>query len=223
MLFGRAIELAEWTSAPFLAVYLWALARRAWRRELHFIELYGVIFPLGYWLYSGTGGLRWGPRYIYCAFPFMALTAAAAIRDVLLDQGAARSSRVAAYAGVLSIAISVAWIPFLASDAGGIARSFQDLYKQVAAARPHHALVLVASGTGVVWHQDTGDLVRNGLDLDGDVIYAHTEDYFANQATPAEAAAAIAELHAAFPDRDIWVYQRKESDLHGHLTEWKPK
>src|SRR5467141_2565462 len=34
ILFGRGIELAEWTSAPFLAVYLWALGRRAYRNEL---------------------------------------------------------------------------------------------------------------------------------------------------------------------------------------------
>jgi hypothetical protein len=68
MLFGRGIELAEWTSAPFFAVYLWALGRRAWRRELHFFELYGVIFPLGYWLYWSDGKVRWGPRYTTAPF-----------------------------------------------------------------------------------------------------------------------------------------------------------
>jgi hypothetical protein len=221
-LLGRGIELAEWTSAPFLAVYIWALVRRACRGELHFFEFYGLIFPLGYWLYWGDAGLRWGPRYIYSAFPFVALTAAAAICDALRERNAGRLSRVAARAGILSIVISIVQIPFLAINAGKIADQFEDLYRQVARAGIHHALVFVSSGTGEIWHQPIGNLVRNGLSLDDDVIYAHAGDRMADQTNPTAAVAAISDLHAAFSDRKIWVYQRKEGDTHGRLTEWKP-
>ena len=223
ILFGRGIELAEWTSAPFLAVYLWALVRRAYRNELYFFELYGPIFPLGYWLYWSDGGLRWGPRYIYCAFPFIALTAAAAIRDTLAQPDAGWLSRFAARAGILSIVISILQIPFLASNAGRIVDQFEDVNRQVAAAKLHNAVVFVSSGTGEIWHQPIGNLVRNGLTLDGDVIYAHAGDILAGQTDPAAAAAAINDLRAQFRDRSIWVYTRKEGETHGDLTAWEAR
>jgi hypothetical protein len=221
MLFGRGIELAEWTSAPFFALYLWALGRRAWRRELYFFELYGPIFPLGYWLFWSDGGVRWGPRYIYCAFPFIALTAAAAIRDALPQRDAGWLSRFAARAGILSIVISILQIPFLASNAGRIVDQFEDMDRQVTAAKLHNAVVFVSSGTGEIWHQSVGNLVRNGLTLDGDVIYAHGGDVLASQTDPAAAAAAINDLRAVFRDRSIWVYTRKEGETHGDLTAWE--
>ena len=221
ILFGRGIELAEWTSAPFLAVYLWALGRRAYRNELYFFELYGPIFPLGYWLFWSDGGLRWGPRYIYGAFPFMALTAAAAIRDALAQRDTGRLSRFAARAGILSIVISILQIPFLASNARTIVDQFEDVNRQVAAAKLHNAVVFVSSGTGEIWHQPIGNLVRNGLTLDGDVIYAHAGDILASQTDPAAAAAAIKDLRAQFRDRSIWVYTRKEGETHGGLKAWE--
>jgi hypothetical protein len=221
ILFGRGIELAEWTSAPFFAVYLWALGRRAWRKELYFFELYGPIFPLGYWLYWSDGGVRWGPRYIYSAFPFIALTAAAAIRDALAQEDTGWLSRFAARAGILSIIISILQIPFLVSNAGRIVNQFEDVDRQVAAAKLHNALVFVSSGTGEIWHQAVGNLVRNGLALDGDVIYAHAGDILAGQTDPAVSEVAIKDLHAEFPDRNIWVYKRHEGEIHGNLTAWE--
>jgi hypothetical protein len=218
MLFGKGIELAEWTSAPFFAIYLWALGRRAWRRELYWFELYGPIFPLGYWFFWSDGVVRWGPRYIYCAFPFMALTAAAAIRDALAQEDTGWLSRFAARAGILSIIISILQIPFLVSSAGRIVDQFEDVDRQVAAAKLHNALVFVSSGTGEIWHQAVGNLVRNGLTLDGEVIYAHAGDVLAGQTDPAAAAVAIKDLHAGFPDRNIWVYKRHEGEIHGSLT-----
>lgn len=223
MLFGRGVELAEWTSAAFFAVYLWALGRRAWRKELNFFELYGPIFPLGYWLYWSDGGVRWGPRYIYCAFPFIALSTAAAIRDALVRQGTGWLSRFAARAGILSIIISILQIPFLVSNAGKIVDEFEDVNRQVAAAKLHKALVFVSSGTGEIWHQSVGNLVRNGLTLDGEVIYAHAGNILAGQTEPAAAAAAIKDLHAQFADRNIWVYKRREGDTHGVLMAWEAR
>jgi hypothetical protein len=92
--------------------------------------------------------------------------------------------------------------------------------RQVTTAKLHHALVLVSCGTGEIWHQSVGNLVRNGLTLDGDVIYAHAGDILANQTDPTAAAAAIDDLHAQFRDRNIWVYKRNEGDMHGDFTAW---
>jgi hypothetical protein len=127
-------------------------------------------------------------------------------------------SRFAARAGILSIIISILQIPFLVSNAGRIVDQFEDVNRQVAAAKLHNALVFVSSGTGEIWHQSVGNLVRNGLTLGGEVIYAHAGDILASQTDPAAAAVAIKDLHAGFPDRNIWFYKRHEGEIHGELT-----
>jgi hypothetical protein len=132
-------------------------------------------------------------------------------------------SRFAARAGILSIIISILQIPFLVSNAGRIVDEFEDVNRQVAAAKLHNALVFVSSGTGEIWHQSVGNLVRNGLTLDGEVIYAHAGDILAGQTDPAAAAMAIKDLHAGFPDRNIWVYERHEGEIHGNLTAWEAR
>lgn len=218
LLLGRGVELAEWTSPPFVLIYCWAFLRRAWRRELQLVELYGVIFPLGYWLYWSAGGARWGPRYIYCAFPFMAMTVARAIRDALLDQPGTWRSRGLAHLGAVSLVIALVQVPFLANGAGKLVTQFEDVYDRVAEERLHHAIVFLSSATGVTWKLGVGNLVRNGLTLDGDVIYAHAGDIMASQIDPAVAAATIADLHAHFPDRSIWIYHRAAGVIHGRLT-----
>jgi len=139
----------------------------------------------------------------------------------LAQRDAGRLSRFAARAGILSIVISILQIPFLASNARRIVDQFEDVNRQVAAAKLHSAVVFVSSGTGEIWHQPIGNLVRNGLTLDGDVIYAHAGDILASQTDPAAAAAAIKDLRAQFRDRSIWVYTRKEGETHGGLKAWE--
>ena len=80
--------------------------------------------------------------------------------------------------------------------------------QQAASESAWPALVFVSSGTGEIWHQPIGNLVRNGLTLDGDVIYAHAGDVLAGQTDPA-AAAAINDLRAQFRDRSIRVIHEK--------------
>jgi len=97
--------------------------------------------------------------------------------------------------------LSILQIPLLASNAARIVDQFEDMNRQVAPAKLHNAVVFVSSGTGEIWHQPIGNLARNGLTLDGDVIYAHAGDVLASQTDPAAAAAAINDLRAQFRDR----------------------
>jgi len=216
--FGRGIELAEWISPPFVVAYLWALARTAAQRKLNFFDLYGLVFLLGYWLYWGDGGLRWGPRYIFPAFPFMALTLAAAIVDAIKTNDLRARSRFFIHLALASIIVALIQTSFLAAAAGRVMNEFEDVYDAVGRAQFHKAVVLLVSGTGVTWKMPVGGLVRNGATLDGDVIYAHAGNILAQSTDPDRTRTALDDLRAFFPDRAMWLYRRDDRQIHGELV-----
>lgn len=216
--FGRGVELAEWVSPLFVVAYLWALLRTVVNGKLNFFDLYGAVFLFGYWLYWGDGGLRWGPRYIYAAFPFMALTLAAAVVDAIKAPRLDMRSKVLVHAALISCVVALVQIPFLVAGAGRVMNEFEDVYDEVGQASIHKAVVLLLSGTGVTWKMPVGGLVRNGVSLDGDVVYAHAGETLAHQTDSDRARQALQDLRAFFRDRAIWTYRRDERQVHGELT-----
>jgi hypothetical protein len=52
---------------------------------------------------------------------------------------------------------------------------------------------------------EPGDLTRNGLTFGGDVLYARDQDIDNHR------------LRDAFPDREIWAYEREPTERYGRL------
>jgi hypothetical protein len=85
-----------------------------------------------------------------------------------------------------------------------------DLYDQVATAGLDHAIVFIGSDTGLLRPMPAQDLTRNGIRIDGSVIYAH------------DLGERNAELVALFPDRTFWRYERQPGKVQGRLEPWRP-
>lgn len=217
ILIGRLVELAEWVSPPFVIAFLWALAQKLRRGKLRFFDLYGPLFLAGYWLYWADGTFRWGPRYIYPAFPFMVLLIAERAWHALQAE---RDRRRAAFAHLVLVStiVSMLQVPFLAARGRELISQTQDISRQVRDAGVQNAVVIAVSGTGVIWQVDVGDLARNGLTLDKNVVYAHGPGLEAARITPSDIEQAVQELRAFFPTRGIWLYYRDRNSATGRLV-----
>ncbi len=211
----RVIELAEWVSVPFVAALAWALVQKARQRRLAFYDLYGPLFLAGYWLQWSDGGYRWGPRYILPALPFMAL----AVADQACWMLRTRRSTGLAHLLAISVLVSLTQLPSFMFRSKQLIEELQDVRFQVAQAGLHDAVVLVTAGPGQLWPMDPSDLARNGLTLDGDVIYAHGPRMFAGPITPAEIDRTVHALRDQFPRRSVWLYERVPGRLPGQLVE----
>ena len=214
LLAGRVVELAEWVSPLFDIALAWAWIRKALDKSLRFYDFYPVVFLCGYWLYWSDGGFRWGPRYIYPAFPFMAVTIASFAWPALQRASTAWFARLVA----ICMIASAIQVPFLVVRARQLVDETQDVPRQIRAAGLHNAVVVVVSGTGTIWTIDIGDLARNGLTLDRDVVLAHGPGLFSSKITPADIARAVDDLRAYFPGRDVWLYYRNEGSAQGRLV-----
>jgi hypothetical protein len=220
ILFGRLVEFAEWISPPFVVVFVWALLHKLRRGQIRFYDLYGPLFLAGYWLYWSDGGFRWGPRYIYPAFPFMALLVAERALYLLRHKDQ-RGAKAFAHLVLISTLASFVQVPFLAARARELITQSQDIYAQARASHLHNAVVVAVSGTGAIWHILGVDLARDGMTTQNrDVVYAHGPHPLATRIAPADLAPTVRALHAYFPARRIWLYERDDdSAVTGRLVE----
>ncbi len=213
---ARFLEFAEWVSPAFVLLLVAALAGKWRARTLRFHDLYAPVFLVGYWLFWSDGIYGWGPRYIYAAFPFMALTiagwAATTARQDLPP------IRLLLAAALLSAALQIVPIAIRSAE---MVSGTRELYTAVARAGLRNAVVMIGTWTGKVRLTPPGDLARNGLRLDGDVIYAHAPGVRIERTRPPDLEASAAAMQAYLPGREIWLYVRNPGDTVGHLEKWK--
>jgi hypothetical protein len=204
---NRLLELGESTSPVFLALWAAAMLDAARRRRLAFWDLMLPVFMLGYMLYPDEAGNRYGPRYWLEAFPFMLVTIAGflAVRLGSLR----RRDRLAVHLGAFHFLLALALLPFLAAQEHDVVRDRLDLYDTVARAGLDNAVVIIHSGTSDARPMDPWDLARNGQDLSGPVLYARERDE-----------RPLADLVAALPGREFWIYERAEGTRHGTLRRY---
>ena len=68
-----------------------------------------------------------------------------------------------------------------------------------------NAVVLLSTGTGVLRPVGTDVLVRNGINIGGEVIFAH------------DLGSENCKLQAIFPERNFWVYKRETAHCTGQV------
>lgn len=180
----RLIELVEWAGPGLVAVWFGVLISKIRQRKLNAADWVMPLFVLVFLFYPFDGANRYGPRYYFEAFPFLILT----LRGVELGPMAKRLL-------CLSLVYNLVALPFLAGFYRQMVTERMDLYAQVQSQGLTNAVVLVKDGPGRLWKMEPDDMARNGLTADGPVLYAR-----ADKTTEAE-------LHHAFPSRQVWVYE----------------
>jgi len=204
---GYLVELAEWTSAPLLAIYVVSYGYLAIRKRLNFVDYLLPLFLLAFTLFADPGN-RYGPRYVFDVYPFFALTCATGL-TLLHKVWHERHPVVAASAAlfcVFSILSATARMPVVAVAFHRIVSERMDLYDLVDETKLNNAIVLVTNGVGVRYGMRSPDLYRNWPDLHQPVLYVDGHK------------ALVERLKSSFPGRTIWTYTRDDQSSVGKLT-----
>ncbi len=201
----RIVMLADWTSPLLVLGYTAALAWLGARHRLSFSDFIFPLFVVAYLFVPFTGGNQYGPRYYFEAWPFLILTVVSALTPLIRDAARPRirliaGSLVAAH-GIICIGNAVIIGLFLRT----LVDQRMDLYDQVRAGDLHNIVIVVQSATSNIAPMGPRDLTRNGIALDGEVIYA------------LDIPDRLSELRQMFPQRRFYIYEREPVASKGTL------
>ena len=202
---SRVYLLAEWTSPVFLILFGSSLAQLWRRRALVPADFVIIVFIAAYITFPGYGGVQYGPRYYFEAYPLMALTCAAALADWLRTEPGERAARFAVALLALHVMIAVAAMPAFTRAFRVLIDERMELYDLVAQQDLRDAVVVVNAPTSRLDPLGPLDLVRNGIELSGPVIYALPRQDV------------VARLKALYPSRRIYVYRRELDAATGRI------
>jgi Dolichyl-phosphate-mannose-protein mannosyltransferase len=198
----RVLELLNWTSPVFLLLYAAALIYLLRLKSLRFYDYFFPVVVFGFAFFLISGGNRYGPRYLFDAYPFMVLTTVAGV-DAFVTHHAGFWARFARHGLWVTCLYSVCAFPFVSLHFNRIVTERQDLYRLVQEMRLHNAVVIVESSTSPLWPMLIKDLTRNPPTLQAPVLYARNTT--------------IDQLQGLFSDRSIWAYERDKQAVSGRL------
>ena len=204
-------ESSEYVWPLFAILYLAALIYRVRTNKAHFYDGYPLLFVIGFLAFAADAGNRYGPRYYFEAFPFAILTICSATVHLLRSHRHVLAGRIAFHLIASQILVGATAVPFIAWLQYTIITERTDVFRQVERQRLDNAVVLISDRTGVLSPMNQDDLLRNGIDLSGAVLYAVDLGPRNN------------ELIESFPDRDIWIYRREENGRERTLAKAYPR
>jgi hypothetical protein len=202
---SRIYLLAEWTSPIFLILFGSSFAQLWRRRALQPADFVIIVFVVAYITFPGYGGVQYGPRYYFEAYPLMAVTCAAALADWLRSDARERAERFAVALLALHVMIAVAAMPAFIRAFRVLIDERMDLYDLAAQQELRDAVVIVGATTSRLDPLGPFDLVRNGIEVSGPVVYA----------LPGHDV--VARLKALYPARRIYVYRRDLDAAKGRI------
>ena len=201
----RMVSLAEWTSPLLVLGFVAAFVQLAARRRLSMVDLVFPAFVVAFLLIPLDGANQYGPRYYFEAFPFVVLTLVSGLAPVLKDAARPQQRAFAWFLLVAHGALCVLGFVFISYWMRTLVNQRMDLYDQVQAQRLRNAVVVVHSSTSSIYPMKPRDLVRNGIEVGSDVIYA------------LDLPDRLPELQRAFPQRRFYIYQRDVANPVGTL------
>jgi hypothetical protein len=110
----------------------------------------------------------------------------------------------------INVILSLCSLPFIGANIYKVIAERRDVFRLVEDMGITNAVVLLSTGTGVLRPVKTDVLVRNGIEVGGEVIFAHDRGLENSK------------LQALFPERNFWVYKREADTVRGRLEppEW---
>jgi hypothetical protein len=193
----RIVMLVQWTSPLLMLGYAAALVWLGARRRLRFTDFVLPLFVIAYFLVPFTGGNQYGPRYYFEAWPLLVLTIVSALTPLLRDETRPRLPLIAGGLVIGHIVVCLANAVAIALFLRTLVDERMDLYDQARAQHLHDAIVIVRSPTSRTAPMAPRDLTRNGIALDGVVIYA------------LDIPERLNDLRQIFRQRRFYVYERE--------------
>ena len=199
---GRVCEMANWTSPIFPLLYAAALIYLLRLKSLRFYDSFFPVVVFGFAFFFLSGGNRYGPRYLFDAYPFMVLTTVSGV-EAFVTHYAGFWTRFARHGLWVTCLYSICAFPFIALHVNRIVAERQDLYRVVQEMRLNNAVVIVKSSTSPLSPMLIKDLIRNPPTLQAPVLYARDT--------------MVAQLQGLFAERSIWAYERDQQTVTGRL------
>jgi hypothetical protein len=193
--------LIYWTSPAVLILYVVALWQKVNNKESRAIkpeDYFYVILVAGYFFYYQIGGNQYGPRFFFEAFPFVVVM----IVNFVLQQK--RKWTLALFAA--GICFSIVKFPFINIREHKIVEDRKDLYRLVNERHLSNAVVFVSSHTCVIRPMPIGDLIRNDLNENSNVIYV--QDLGSKNSI----------IIDQYKGKSFYKYDRNPELTHGELT-----
>jgi hypothetical protein len=146
----------------------------------------------------------------YDAFPFLILTVISGTHHIINSPKRHIIRNVAMNALIMNVILSLCSLPFIGTNIYKVIAERRDVFRLVENMGITNAVVLLSTGTGVLRPVKTDVLVRNGIEVGGEVIFAHDRGLENGK------------LQALFPERLFWVYKREADMVRGRLEppEW---
>jgi hypothetical protein len=206
---SRLVALAEWSSPLLVLAAAAAFVAQARRRRLSFVDLVFPMFVVAYLFVPFDGGNQYGPRYYFEGFPCLVLTLVSGLVPLLQDKLRPQRAAFGWFSLVAHGAICAIVLAFLCVGMRHVVDQRMDLYDQVRARHLHDAVVVVRSGTSDIYKMYPPDLVRDGIDARGDVIYV------------LDVRREMAGLRRRYPQRRFYVYERTGDRATGALRPFR--
>jgi hypothetical protein len=156
---------------------------------------------VGYFFYYEIGGNQYGPRFFFEALPFLVLFV---VRQVWNSKEKWATALLCA--GMLYMVVK---IPFIADREHRVIVERKDVYRLVGEQSIINAVVFLSSHTGIMRPMPTGDLTRNDVRYQNDVLYVR------------DIPASNQELMDYYPGRTFYKYVRKPEEVKGALVRMK--
>jgi hypothetical protein len=183
-----------------LVLYIVCLFKKIAGGSLRGYDLIFPLFVVFYLLFPDMGGNRYGPRYYFDAYPFFILTITSVASQSLSMKTQHWAQRMFQGTIIAHLVIACATIPALAFEMHRIVNERMEVFDLAKANKLTHAIVIVRSPTGTRYPMEPQDLTRNGINVDGDVLYAR------------DSGSAVERLRTQYPDRRIYIYERADGE-----------
>lgn len=202
---SRIVILAEWSSPILVLGYVAAFSWLSAKRRLSFSDFVFPLLVIIYLFVPFWGGNQYGPRYYFEGFPFVVLTTVSGFVTLLNDKARVGWQSFAGTMVLAHAAICIVSVTVIALFMRTVVDERMDLYDQVRGEHLRNAVVVIRSSTGRILPMGPMELTRNGIVLDGNVIYAldipqHLKD-----------------LQQLFPHRQFYIYSRDSEKAKGTL------
>jgi hypothetical protein len=192
--------LMYWTSPAILILYLTALVKKvrtAADRSSNPEDYFYLILTVGYFFYYQIGGNQYGPRFFFEAFPFVVLM-------VVNFSMQSRSKWALAFL-ISGFCFMLIKFPFINLREHRVISERNDLYDIVKHQKISNAVIFVSSHTCIIRPMPIGDLTRNDLTENDNVLYV--QDLGPKNSI----------LLDKYKGRKFYVYDRNPEKTHGEL------
>ena len=205
----RMIMLVSWSSLFLVLGYGASFAFLVSQRQLSFLDFIFPAYVIGFMLVPFFGGNQYGPRYYFEAFPLFILTIVSALIRLLRDLRFSRWRSFAISMTAAHFAACLGALAVIAPFARTLIDQRMDVYDQVRVQHLRNAVVVIHSKTGAISNMslDQRDLTRNGITIDGEVLYV------------LDIPSQLQKLRLLFPDRQFYIYERDMSKSKGKLRQ----